>query len=171
MFEFQEPSKLVSIVFFIFASIDDLFSLYCARYCLNPNNKFNGKIDEVRSRIADVKKLSAKLESINSEKVMAEKREEAMKGKLESAKNEFADFQIGTKKLLRDLKSSIDLKNQKINALEKELAKPVKATMARNEAEVKQLNLELMNRDNLCQMLQKELESRNQTSCLKLENL
>ena len=29
---------------------------------------------------------------------MAEKREEAMKGKLESAKNEFADFQIGTKK-------------------------------------------------------------------------
>ena len=230
---------------------------------LDLTNKFNGKIDEVRSRIADVKKLSAKLESINSEKVMAEKREEAMKGKLESAKNEFADFQIGTKKLLRDLKSSIDLKNQKINELEK--AKPVKAdpmelekqlqkisqlqliaehlkkklaeskfqsskllsmvdvlqrlvfvtdekastvkqlmkqneqlkqeaafqnekfgvmikkvsdmsekvraTMARNEAEVKQLNLELMNRDNLCQTLQKELESRNLTSCLKLENL
>ena len=230
---------------------------------LDLTNKFNGKIDEVRSRIADVKKLSAKLESINSEKVMAEKREEAMKGKLESAKNEFADFQIGTKKLLRDLKSSIDLKNQKINELEKakpvkadpmelekqlqkisqlqliaehlkkklaeskfqsskllsmvdvlqrlvfvtdekastvkqlmkqneqlkqeaafqnekfgvmikkvsDMSEKVKATMARNEAEVKQLNQELMNRDNVCQTLQKELESRNLTSCLKLENL
>ena len=227
------------------------------RFC-DLTSKFNSKIDEVRCRMADVKKLATKLEIVNAEKTKVDKKLEVSLGELERAKSKQAEFENGTRQLLKDLKNSIDKKNEMIDDLQKELAKPVKVdprlvekhvqkigqlqlieghlkkklaeskfqssnllamtdvlqklvfvtdqkassvkklvrendqlkkeagfqnerfgtmiknvqemrekvktTMARNDAEIKQLNLELKNKDSLCNLLKKELESRNKTS-------
>jgi len=78
-------------------------------------SKFNTKIEEVQSRMSDVKLLSAKLEMANVEKLKLERKFQSFKEAVEREHRKYNDLNSGTKDLIRDLKSGLEQASMLLN--------------------------------------------------------